>query len=190
MSCRTEPLVVDEVIGDVIDMFAPSSLKMSISYSTRKVSNGCDIKPSATTQSPSLRMSDPYSRNSLFTLVVVDPDAPSLSEPTMREGVHRKGDSVVHGTEVDNGYSQVRVQTRGAHGGGAHSHDASQLLQVSLCSGTWPGASRGAFYFNAQKESAHSYRTHKCQPNKDSKDLLQKMRLRRVHSSVLTLLTA
>nr|QVX19910.1 mother of FT [Adiantum raddianum] len=88
MSRRTEPLVVGRVIGDVIDMFAPSGLEMSIAYTTREVSNGYDIKPSAATQPPSLRMSDPHSRDSLFTLVMVDPDAPSPSEPSMREWVH------------------------------------------------------------------------------------------------------
>ncbi|MCO5557899.1 hypothetical protein L7F22_011471 [Adiantum nelumboides] len=54
-------------------------------YSTREVSNGCDIKPFATTQLLSLGMLDPHSCDSLFTLVMVDLDAPSPSKPTMRE---------------------------------------------------------------------------------------------------------
>nr|QVX19914.1 mother of FT [Anemia villosa] len=104
-SRRTESLVVGRVIGDVIDMFVPGGVDMTVSYGGRQVSNGCELKPSATAERPCVRLSiaatpasvgakfshhhhHTYDPDTYFTLVMVDPDAPSPSEPTMREWLH------------------------------------------------------------------------------------------------------
>ncbi|KAG8651641.1 protein MOTHER of FT and TFL1 isoform X2 [Manihot esculenta] len=85
MAASVDPLVVGRVIGDVIDMFIPS-VNMSVYYGAKRVTNGCDVKPSLAVLPPQLTISGlPHD---LYTLVMTDPDAPSPSEPTMREWVH------------------------------------------------------------------------------------------------------
>ncbi|XP_044465857.1 protein MOTHER of FT and TFL1 [Mangifera indica] len=85
MAASVDPLVVGRVIGDVVDMFVPS-VNMSVYYGAKHVTNGCDIKPSMAINPPKItitgRSDEPYA------LVMIDPDAPSPSEPSMREWVH------------------------------------------------------------------------------------------------------
>ncbi|OAY75539.1 Protein MOTHER of FT and TF 1, partial [Ananas comosus] len=50
------------------------------------VNNGCDVKPSAAASPPTVRIAGRAS--DLYTLIMTDPDAPSPSEPTMREWIH------------------------------------------------------------------------------------------------------
>ncbi|XP_077244021.1 PEBP (phosphatidylethanolamine-binding protein) family protein [Tasmannia lanceolata] len=85
MAHSIDPLVVGKVIGDVIDMFVPS-ISMSVYYGSKRVSNGCDIKPSMAENPPNVQISGRPS--TLYTLVMTDPDAPSPSDPTMREWIH------------------------------------------------------------------------------------------------------
>ncbi|KAG0613056.1 hypothetical protein M758_6G073300 [Ceratodon purpureus] len=88
MSRSVDPLVVGRVIGDVIDMFVPS-VDMAVLYTSRQVSNGCQMKPSATSEPPGIRVTDKNGgANNFFTLIMTDPDAPSPSEPSLREWVH------------------------------------------------------------------------------------------------------
>ncbi|KAL2461706.1 Protein MOTHER of FT and TF 1 [Abeliophyllum distichum] len=84
MAAKLEPLVVDRVIGDVVDMFVPS-VSMHVYYGAKHVTNGCDIKPSMAAVPPRVTISGHPAQ--LYTLVMTDPDAPSPSEPTMREWV-------------------------------------------------------------------------------------------------------
>ncbi|KAI5058057.1 hypothetical protein GOP47_0026227 [Adiantum capillus-veneris] len=178
MSRRTEPLVVGRVIGDVIDMFAPSSLEMWLSYSTREISNGCDIKPSAATQPPSLRLSDPHSRDSLFTLVMVDPDAPSPSEPTMREWVHWLAIDIPGSSDASKGREVVPYMgpkpTVGIHRyvfvlfrqRGPMTVVRAPLVRHNFCTRFFAaehglGLPEAALYFNSQKEPASRTTSHK-----------------------------
>jgi phosphatidylethanolamine-binding protein (PEBP) family uncharacterized protein len=79
---------VGRVVGDVIDMFVPS-VDLAVQYTSRQVSNGCQMKPSATVQAPNIEVADRNADNvNLFTLIMTDPDAPSPSELSMREWVH------------------------------------------------------------------------------------------------------
>ncbi|XP_073221796.1 protein VERNALIZATION 3 isoform X2 [Cicer arietinum] len=66
------PLVVGRVIGDVLDPFE-SSIRLLITYGNRNVNNGCELKPSQVAKQPQ---------------VLVDPDAPSPSNPSFREYLH------------------------------------------------------------------------------------------------------
>ncbi|XP_010260703.1 PREDICTED: protein MOTHER of FT and TFL1 [Nelumbo nucifera] len=85
MAVSVEPLVVGRVIGDVVDMFVPT-VSMSVYFGPKHVTNGCDIKPSMATNPPKVVVSG--HTDDLYTLVMTDPDAPSPSEPSMREWVH------------------------------------------------------------------------------------------------------
>ncbi|KAF7834582.1 protein MOTHER of FT and TFL1 [Senna tora] len=85
MSASVDPLVVGRVIGDVVDMFVPS-VAMSVYYGPKHVTNGCDIKPSMAINPPKITLTGNI--NELYTLVMTDPDAPSPSEPNMREWIH------------------------------------------------------------------------------------------------------
>ncbi|KAK4745733.1 hypothetical protein SAY87_012045 [Trapa incisa] len=46
-----DPLVVGRVIGDVLDPFT-RSISLRVSYSTREVTNGCEMKPSQVVSQP------------------------------------------------------------------------------------------------------------------------------------------
>ncbi|KAG0514231.1 hypothetical protein BDA96_10G172700 [Sorghum bicolor] len=85
MAAHVDPLVVGRVIGDVVDLFVPT-VAMSVRFGTKDVTNGCEIKPSLTAAAPVVQIAG--RANDLFTLVMTDPDAPSPSEPTMRELIH------------------------------------------------------------------------------------------------------
>ncbi|KAF3437198.1 hypothetical protein FNV43_RR19951 [Rhamnella rubrinervis] len=85
MATSVDPLVVGRVIGDVVDMFMPR-VSMSVYFGSKHVTNGCDIKPSIAISPPKVTISG--HPDELYTLVMTDPDAPSPSEPSMREWVH------------------------------------------------------------------------------------------------------
>ncbi|KAJ7298255.1 hypothetical protein O6H91_13G066500 [Diphasiastrum complanatum] len=102
MARSTDPLVVGRVIGDVLDAFVPS-VDMTVYYGVRQVTNGCEIKPSATLLPPSVQIAGRYEDGSLFTLVMTDPDAPSPSEPTMKEWVHWIVTDIPGATDVTKG---------------------------------------------------------------------------------------
>ncbi|CAL5445249.1 unnamed protein product [Camellia sinensis] len=71
--------------GDVLDMFVPC-IAMNVYYGPKHVTNGCSIKPSIAMNPP--RVTITGHSPDLYTLVMTDPDAPSPSEPAMREWVH------------------------------------------------------------------------------------------------------
>ncbi|KAF5803664.1 putative phosphatidylethanolamine-binding protein [Helianthus annuus] len=81
-----DPLVVGRVIGDVLDSFT-KSINLTISYNDREVSNGCTLKPSQVVNQPRVDIGGDDLR-AFHTLVMVDPDAPSPSDPNLREYLH------------------------------------------------------------------------------------------------------
>ncbi|KAF4386926.1 hypothetical protein F8388_006881 [Cannabis sativa] len=87
MARSIEPLVVGKVIGDVVDMFNPTT-EFTIHYGSKQISNGYEIKPSAAVDKPKAQILGPRNQANLYTLVMVDPDAPSPSEPALREWLH------------------------------------------------------------------------------------------------------
>ncbi|GAA0160489.1 protease inhibitor [Lithospermum erythrorhizon] len=82
---NVDPSVVDRLIGDVVDMFVPS-VGMSVYYGNKHVTNGCTIKPSLAIDPPLVTISG-YA-NQLYTMVMTDPDAPSPSDPSLKEWIH------------------------------------------------------------------------------------------------------
>ncbi|WVZ80844.1 hypothetical protein U9M48_028290 [Paspalum notatum var. saurae] len=85
MAAHVDPLVVGRVIGDVVDLFVPT-VAMSVRFGTKDLTNGCQIKPSIAEAAPAVQIAG--RANDLFTLVMTDPDAPSPSEPSMKEWLH------------------------------------------------------------------------------------------------------
>ncbi|CAI9270741.1 unnamed protein product [Lactuca saligna] len=86
MPRERDPLVVGRVIGDVLDSFT-KSINLSVSYNDREVSNGCELKPSQVVNQPRVDIGGDDLR-AFHTLVMVDPDAPSPSDPNLREYLH------------------------------------------------------------------------------------------------------
>ncbi|GMN69268.1 hypothetical protein TIFTF001_038321 [Ficus carica] len=82
----TDPLVVGRVIGDVLEPFT-KSISLRVTYGNKIVNNGCELKPSQVLNKPRVDIGGDDLRN-LYTLVMVDPDAPSPSNPTQREYLH------------------------------------------------------------------------------------------------------
>ncbi|KAI7751077.1 hypothetical protein M8C21_011452 [Ambrosia artemisiifolia] len=81
-----DPLVVGRVIGDVIDNFT-RTINLTVSYNDREVNNGCTLKPSQVVNQPRVDIGGDDLR-AFHTLVMVDPDAPSPSDPNLREYLH------------------------------------------------------------------------------------------------------
>ncbi|KAG6404711.1 protein HEADING DATE 3A-like [Salvia hispanica] len=81
-----DPLVVGRVIGDVLDPFT-RSIGLRVIYGNREVANGCEFRPSQVVNQPRVEVGGEDLRT-FFTLVMVDPDAPSPSDPNLREYLH------------------------------------------------------------------------------------------------------
>ncbi|KAL5991016.1 Oligosaccharide translocation protein rft1 [Asimina triloba] len=87
MPRERDPLIVGRVIGDVLDPFY-RSVSLRIIYSNnREVTNASELRPSAVVNQPMVEIGGNDLRR-FYTLVMVDPDAPSPSDPTLREYLH------------------------------------------------------------------------------------------------------
>lgn len=67
MVSSIEPLVVGRVVGDVVDMFVPS-ISMSVHYGSKRVANGCEVKPSMAVSPPTVQISGLPTE--LYTIVI------------------------------------------------------------------------------------------------------------------------
>ncbi|XP_073112021.1 protein HEADING DATE 3A isoform X1 [Elaeis guineensis] len=81
-----DPLVLGQIIGDVLDPFVRSA-SMRVVYNGKELTNGTGLRPSAVEHEPWVEIGGNDQRR-LYTLVMVDPDAPSPSNPTYREYLH------------------------------------------------------------------------------------------------------
>ncbi|GJM93135.1 hypothetical protein PR202_ga09664 [Eleusine coracana subsp. coracana] len=81
-----EPLVLAHVIRDVLHPFTPT-VSLRITYNNRLLLAGAELKPSAVVNKPRLDVGGSDLRV-FYTLVLVDPDAPSPSNPSLREYLH------------------------------------------------------------------------------------------------------
>ncbi|KAJ3693882.1 hypothetical protein LUZ60_009362 [Juncus effusus] len=82
----TDSLMLGQVIGDVLDQF-DRSVSLRIMYNNRQVFTGTQLMPSAVVNKPRVEVGGNDLRV-LYTLVMVDPDAPNPSNPTLREYLH------------------------------------------------------------------------------------------------------
>ncbi|KAJ8486702.1 hypothetical protein OPV22_019187 [Ensete ventricosum] len=60
---------------------------MSVRYNSREVRNGREFKPSQVANQPNVEIGG-HDLRTFYTLVMMDPDAPSPSNPTLREYLH------------------------------------------------------------------------------------------------------
>ncbi|MFS7926065.1 putative phosphatidylethanolamine-binding protein [Helianthus anomalus] len=80
-------LVAGRVISDVVDQFTPS-VTMEVAFNPQyPVFNGHELKPNLITSKPRVNIGGVDMRSS-YTLVMTDPDAPSPSDPYLREHLH------------------------------------------------------------------------------------------------------
>uniref|UniRef100_A0A803MRI8 Uncharacterized protein n=1 Tax=Chenopodium quinoa TaxID=63459 RepID=A0A803MRI8_CHEQI len=81
-----DPLVVGRVIGDILDPFN-RTVTLRVSFNNRDVNNGCELRPSQVVNQQRVEIGGDDLRT-FYTLVMVDPDAPSPSNPNLREYLH------------------------------------------------------------------------------------------------------
>ncbi|NP_001267907.1 flowering locus T [Vitis vinifera] len=86
MPRERDPLVVGRVVGDVLDPFL-RSITLRVTYNNREVANGCEFRPSQLVSQPRVDIGGDDLRT-FYTLVMVDSDAPSPSNPNLREYLH------------------------------------------------------------------------------------------------------
>nr|ANS56352.1 MFT-like protein [Zamia furfuracea] len=169
MARSIDPLVVGRLITDVIDTFVPS-VDAAVYYGSKQVTNGCEIKPSAALQPPNVQVkTGRYYDESLYTLVMTDPDAPSPSEPSMREWVHWIVTDIPAGADASQG-KEVLAYTGPKPPIGIHRYVFVAFKQRGPMPWVMPPQARNNFstrafaahhglglpvaavYFNAQKE--------------------------------------
>nr|BCU04195.1 FTL2 protein [Lemna aequinoctialis] len=86
MRDESDTLVMGRVVGDVLDPFI-RSITLSVRYRPHQyLVNGARLRPSEISTRP--RVNAGGELRTLFTLVLVDPDSPSPSDPTKREYLH------------------------------------------------------------------------------------------------------
>ncbi|KAJ4779682.1 PEBP (phosphatidylethanolamine-binding protein) family protein [Rhynchospora pubera] len=83
MSRGRDPLVLSQIIGDVLDPFDKSAT-MRIMYNGVEITNSTGMKASQVASAPRVEISG-SDQSRLYTLVTVDPDSPSPSNPSNRE---------------------------------------------------------------------------------------------------------
>ncbi|GMJ10879.1 brother of FT and TFL1 [Hibiscus trionum] len=84
MSRFHEPLTVGRVIGEVVDNFTPR-VQMTVTYNANKqVANGYELMPAVVAARPRVVIGGDDIK-AAYTLIMTDPDAPSPSDPVLRE---------------------------------------------------------------------------------------------------------
>ncbi|CAL4896434.1 unnamed protein product [Urochloa decumbens] len=106
MSSSRDPLVVGSIVGDIVDSF-PASALLRLFYGGREMTCGSELRPSQVATEPTVHITDGARGGTAFyTLVMVDPDSPSPSNPSKREYLHwlvtdiPEGAGANHGNEV------------------------------------------------------------------------------------------
>ncbi|XP_078446523.1 protein FLOWERING LOCUS T-like [Wolffia australiana] len=83
---QQDSLYLGRVIGDVLQPFN-RSVSLRVDYNRRVVVNGISFKPSPVARRPRVQVGGTDMRV-FYTLVMVDPDVPSPSNPSLREYLH------------------------------------------------------------------------------------------------------
>ncbi|CAN6326170.1 unnamed protein product [Urochloa humidicola] len=87
MSSSRDPLVVGSVVGDIVDPF-PASALLRVLYGGREMTCGSELRPSQVATEPAVHITGGRDGRSFYTLIMVDPDSPSPSNPSKREYLH------------------------------------------------------------------------------------------------------
>ncbi|KAL6838793.1 hypothetical protein ACP4OV_031507 [Aristida adscensionis] len=182
MSMSRDSLVLGRVIGDVVDQFSPA-VALRVSYNGRRIINGADLRPSVVSARPHVEVGGDDLRQS-YTLVnffiysvMVDPDAPNPSNPTLKEYLHWLVTDIPGTTDINYGrevmcyesprppagihrvvFVLFRQMARGAV-------DMPPLLRHNFCTRSFAvdhglGAPVAAAYFTCQPEGGKGGRRH------------------------------
>nr|QNJ99586.1 FT5 [Saccharum hybrid cultivar SP80-3280] len=106
--CR-DPLVVGHVVGDIVDPFITTASLRAL-YNNMEMTNGSELKPSQVMNEPRVHISGRDMRT-LYTLVMVDPDAPCPSNPTKRENLHWLATDIPETTDASFGNEIVPYES-------------------------------------------------------------------------------
>ncbi|XP_020082368.1 protein HEADING DATE 3A-like [Ananas comosus] len=163
----TDSLALDHVLGDVLEPFR-RTVSLRISYSNRTMVNGMDLRPSAVAIKPRVEIGGAGFRVS-YTLVMVDPDAPNPSSPTLREYLHWMVTDIPATTDASFGREIVRYESpqpaMGIHRLAfvLYQQRSRQmafvpLMRENFCTSNFAhqhnlGSPVAAAYFNCQRES-------------------------------------
>ncbi|KAF3335090.1 hypothetical protein FCM35_KLT21694 [Carex littledalei] len=82
----SDPLVLSRIISDVLDPFR-LSISIRVLYNNRFTVTGSELRPSAVVNRPKIEIGG-GDLTDFYTLVLVDPDAPSPTNPNLREYLH------------------------------------------------------------------------------------------------------
>nr|ATU06688.1 FTL2 [Lilium sp.] len=105
MENNSDPLIVSRVVRDVLDPFT-RKISLRVVYGSKVVTNGREFKPSEVVNQPRVEIGGNDLRN-FYTLVMVDPDAPSPSNPNLREYLHWLVTDIPGGTAASFGQEKT-----------------------------------------------------------------------------------
>lgn len=158
------------VVGDVVDIFSPN-VKMNVIYNSfKQVANGHELLPSLISSKPRVEVGGDDMR-SAFTLIMIDPDAPSPSDPYLREYLHWMVTDIPGTTDASFGkemmsyespkpqigihrYVFVLFKQRGRQTVRLSSSSRSNFNTRNFTEANGLGLPVAAVYFNAQRETA------------------------------------
>nr|CAB3459703.1 unnamed protein product [Digitaria exilis] len=147
MSTSRDPLVVGNIVGDIVDHFPVSAL-LRLLYGGRELTCGSEMRPSQVATEPTVHITGGGAR-AFYTLVMVDPDSPSPSNPSKRERSwcqSWKRGGGVREPEANGGDSPALQQAIYAPGWRANFNTRDFAACYSL------GEPVAAIYFNCQRE--------------------------------------
>ncbi|KQJ94155.1 protein FLOWERING LOCUS T [Brachypodium distachyon] len=81
-----DSLITGRVVGDVLDPFR-STVDLEVLFNGRPIVNGKEFRTPAVSDKPRVEIGG-EDLSVTYTLVMVDPDAPNPSNPTLREYLH------------------------------------------------------------------------------------------------------
>ncbi|XP_047083940.1 protein TWIN SISTER of FT-like [Lolium rigidum] len=105
---QRDPLIVGNIVGDIVDYF-DASARLRVLYGNREITVGSELRPSHVASQPMVQITG-LSR-SFYTLVMVDPDAPSPSDPSEKEYLHWLVTDIPEGGDVSRGNEVVGYES-------------------------------------------------------------------------------
>ncbi|KAM3368242.1 hypothetical protein ACQJBY_016655 [Aegilops geniculata] len=104
-----EALAIGHVVGDILDPFVKAA-SLKVMYNGKELTNGSELKPSQVATELRIDIAGRDMRN-LYTLVMVDPDSPSPSNPTKREYLHWLVTDIPESTNASYGNEVVSYES-------------------------------------------------------------------------------
>ncbi|ONK56842.1 uncharacterized protein A4U43_C10F13670 [Asparagus officinalis] len=106
-----DPLVLGQIIGDVVDPFVKSA-SMRVVFGDKEVTNGTRLRQIDVASPPRVTI-EGRDASTLYTVVMVNPDAPTPTNPTHREYLHWLVTDIPETVDASHGPSQRIKQLDG-----------------------------------------------------------------------------